>query len=75
MSAQYYLQFIVNKGHSVLPPKMYQTELTKYILVPMTNLIKLSSFASFIKHEMDMLTVQKPLAQAIMLFQFSWTSK
>lgn len=75
MSAQYFLQFIMNKCHSVLPPQMYQIELTKHILVPTTNLIKLSSFTSFIKQHMNMVTVQKPLAQAIMLFQFFWTSE
>lgn len=58
MSAQYFLQFIVNKGNSVLPPKPYQIELTKYILVPTTNLMKLSSFTSFIKHHMDMLSAK-----------------
>lgn len=49
MSAQYFLQLIINKRHSVLPPKMFQHELIKYTLVPTTNLIKLSSFTSFMK--------------------------
>lgn len=59
MSARY-SQFIMNKGHPVLPPEMYQIELTKHTLVPTTNLIKLSFFTSFIKHRMDALTAQKP---------------
>lgn len=55
----------------LLPLQMYQmeTHFGSY------DCLHQSSFISFIKQCMDMLTLQKALAQAITTFQFSWSPK